>query len=67
MIWIHGGGFEMGNPNENVYGPDYLVEKEVLLVTINYRVGALGITIYRFFFLIPIFKIKENIFRIPKY
>jgi carboxylesterase type B len=42
MVWIHGGGFYMGSGNSNMYGPDYLVSEDVVLVTINYRLGALG-------------------------
>lgn len=42
MFWIHGGGFYLGSGNAEVYGPDYLVAEDVLLVTINYRLGALG-------------------------
>jgi len=42
MVWIHGGGFYMGSGNSNMYGPDYMVSEDVVLVTINYRLGALG-------------------------
>ncbi|XP_057336401.1 uncharacterized protein LOC130674963 [Microplitis mediator] len=42
MVWIFGGGFEYGSGNDDLYGPDYLVEKDVVLVTINYRVGIFG-------------------------
>lgn len=42
MVWIHGGGFVGGSGNDDVYGPDFLVEKDVVLVTINYRLGILG-------------------------
>ena len=42
MVWIHGGGFYMGSGNSNLYGPDHLVSEDVVLVTINYRLGALG-------------------------
>ncbi|CAO1433136.1 unnamed protein product [Diamesa hyperborea] len=42
MFWIHGGGFQFGNGNAFLYGPDYLVPEGVILVTINYRLGALG-------------------------
>lgn len=42
MFFIHGGGFAEGSGNDNVYGPDFLVEKDVVLVTINYRIGILG-------------------------
>lgn len=42
MVWIHGGGFSNGSGDTTVYGPDYIVRKDVVLVTLNYRLGALG-------------------------
>ncbi|XP_049791554.1 venom carboxylesterase-6-like [Schistocerca nitens] len=40
MFYIHGGAFKFGYPFFS--NPDYLVEKGVVLVTISYRLGALG-------------------------
>lgn len=31
-----------GTGNDDVYGPDFLIEQNVILVTINYRVGVFG-------------------------
>lgn len=42
MVWIHGGGFTMGDGNSWLYGPDYLVAEGVVLVTFNHRLGPLG-------------------------
>ncbi|XP_034942575.1 esterase FE4-like isoform X2 [Chelonus insularis] len=42
MVFIHGGGFNGGSGDEDFWGPDFLVEKDVVLVTMNYRLGALG-------------------------
>ncbi|KAG7207221.1 hypothetical protein KM043_008897 [Ampulex compressa] len=42
MFWIHGGAFLYGSGDDTFYGPDYLVEKGVLVVTFNYRLGVLG-------------------------
>ncbi|XP_015605144.1 esterase FE4 isoform X2 [Cephus cinctus] len=42
MVWIHGGGFSTGSGNDDLYGPDYLVKSDIILVTINYRLGAFG-------------------------
>jgi len=42
MIFIHGGGFFAGSGTSGVYGPDYLVAEDVVLVTVNYRLGPLG-------------------------
>lgn len=43
MVWIHGGGFTSGSGNTELYGPDFLVAQDIILVTINYRLGILGI------------------------
>nr|CAD7430493.1 unnamed protein product [Timema monikensis] len=43
MVWIHGGGYIWGSGNTDLYGPDYLVDAGVVLVTINYRLGVLGL------------------------
>ncbi|CAH4028842.1 unnamed protein product [Pieris brassicae] len=40
MVWIHGGGFTRGSGNE--YQPDFLIRKDVILVTLNYRLQILG-------------------------
>lgn len=42
MIYIHGGGFQMGSCRTDVYGPDFFMQKDVVLVVINYRLGPLG-------------------------
>ncbi|CAF4868922.1 unnamed protein product [Pieris macdunnoughi] len=41
MVVIHGGNFSFGSGDDNIQGPDFLVE-DLVLVTINYRVGILG-------------------------
>jgi len=41
MVYIHGGGFYSGTGNRG--GPKYFMDtEEVILVTMNYRLGALG-------------------------
>jgi len=40
MVWIHGGALVVGESNE--YDASKLVERGVIVVTINYRLGALG-------------------------
>ena len=40
MVWIHGGAFIAGESND--YNPAGLVRRGVIVVTINYRLGALG-------------------------
>ncbi|XP_050298530.1 juvenile hormone esterase-like [Anthonomus grandis grandis] len=43
MVWIHGGGFSQGsNDSKKIYGPEFLMTENVVLVTINYRLGLLG-------------------------
>ncbi|XP_029172662.1 uncharacterized protein LOC114941733 [Nylanderia fulva] len=42
MVWIHGGNFIVGDSTWSFYGPDYIIQKDVVLVTLNYRLGALG-------------------------
>ncbi|XP_073950365.1 carboxylic ester hydrolase-like [Choristoneura fumiferana] len=42
MVWIHGGAFAVGSGNSFLYGPDHLVGAGVVLITLNYRLGALG-------------------------
>jgi len=47
MVWIHGGGFMSGSGNGEskmtFYGPGYILDRDVVLVTINYRLATLGI------------------------
>lgn len=42
MFWIHGGGFTIGSGHSLHYGPEFFIEEDVVLVTCNYRLGALG-------------------------
>ncbi|KAI5639533.1 carboxylesterase family domain-containing protein [Phthorimaea operculella] len=42
MFYIHGGGYRTRSLNDDNYGPDFLVPKGVILVTINYRLEVLG-------------------------
>lgn len=43
LFWIHGGGFTIGSGSSAVYDGQYLArEGDVVVVTINYRMGALG-------------------------
>ena len=43
MVWIHGGGFMIGSGAEQVYnGSNLARDQNVLVISINYRLGALG-------------------------
>ncbi|CAB3241219.1 unnamed protein product [Arctia plantaginis] len=39
LVWIHGGAFQIGFNNRYLYGPNFLVKHDIILVTINYRLG----------------------------
>lgn len=40
MVWLHGGGFVSGNGSD--YDTTRFVQQGVVVVTVNYRLGALG-------------------------
>ncbi|EDW77043.1 uncharacterized protein Dwil_GK22160 [Drosophila willistoni] len=42
IVWIYGGGFQIGEASRDFYGPDYFMKHDVVFVHFNYRVGALG-------------------------
>lgn len=42
MVWIHGGGWTRGSGSNPVYDGAALAKRGVVLVTINYRLGAFG-------------------------
>ncbi|KAJ8731704.1 hypothetical protein PYW08_014434 [Mythimna loreyi] len=42
MAYIHGGAFIVGDGGKTIVGPDFLVKRDVILVSFNYRLGALG-------------------------
>uniref|UniRef100_A0A8D8PTT0 Carboxylic ester hydrolase n=1 Tax=Cacopsylla melanoneura TaxID=428564 RepID=A0A8D8PTT0_9HEMI len=42
MVFVHGGGFTFGHSSSLFYGPDLLLAKDVVLVTLNYRVNIFG-------------------------
>ncbi|XP_054261670.1 esterase FE4-like isoform X2 [Macrosteles quadrilineatus] len=42
MIYFHPGGFVGGTGNNNYTGPQYLLDKDIVLVSSNYRLGPLG-------------------------
>ena len=37
MVWIHGGGYTSGSNTYHDYGPKHFMDKEVIIVAINYR------------------------------
>jgi len=42
MVFIHGGAFFLGDGTPEFYGPGWLIDHGIVLVTINYRLGPLG-------------------------
>ena len=40
IVWIHGGAFIFGGIG--VYNPEYIMEENVVLVTIQYRLNIFG-------------------------
>jgi para-nitrobenzyl esterase len=41
-VWIHGGGFGVGTGAKKLYDGTNLAKQGIIVVTINYRLGALG-------------------------
>ncbi|CAG9789555.1 unnamed protein product [Diatraea saccharalis] len=42
LVFIHGGGFAFGSGDPDLYGPEYLVSKGVIVITFNYRLNVFG-------------------------
>ena len=42
LVWIHGGGMVSGSGTFNDYGPQFFIDEDVILVSINYRLGPFG-------------------------
>ncbi len=42
MVWIHGGAFVIGAGSQGTYNGKHLASRDVVVVTINYRLGAFG-------------------------
>lgn len=42
MVWIHGGAFMIGAGSQGVYNGEMLAARGVVVVTLNYRLGAFG-------------------------
>lgn len=44
MVFFHGGAFMFGSNSKDIYNPEFLLRKDIVLVVVNYRLGALGIS-----------------------
>ncbi|XP_015516134.2 esterase E4 isoform X1 [Neodiprion pinetum] len=42
LVFFHAGGFYVGSAQSNLYGPEYLMDQDIVLVTVNYRLMSLG-------------------------
>jgi para-nitrobenzyl esterase len=42
VVWIHGGGFQEGSINFDIYGGQEIAKKGVIYMGISYRVGIMG-------------------------
>ena len=42
MVWIHGGAFVIGAGSQGIYNGKHLAARDVVVVTVNYRLGAFG-------------------------
>jgi len=42
MLWLHGGAFQQGGARRPEYDGRRLAERDIIVVSINYRLGALG-------------------------
>ena len=42
MVWIHGGAFVSGSGTFGDFGPQYFMDRGVVMVTVNYRLGPFG-------------------------
>lgn len=42
IVFIHSGGFYESSGRSDEFGPQYLIRRDIVLVTINYRLAALG-------------------------
>ncbi|KAK0167316.1 hypothetical protein PV327_004731, partial [Microctonus hyperodae] len=42
LVYVHGGSFVTGSNNSTLLAPNYLLDQEIILVTVNYRLGIFG-------------------------
>lgn len=49
LVFIHGGAFMFNHGA--LYGPDIILDRDIVYVSINYRLGPLGKLNYLFFFI----------------
>ena len=42
MYWIYGGALVVGSNTYQEYGPNIWMDQDIIVVAVNYRLGALG-------------------------
>lgn len=42
LVYIHGGAFQINSGSDQFHGPDFLLEQNLIFVSLNYRLGVLG-------------------------
>jgi len=42
LVWYFGGGFQWGYPNEMEFDGEHLAKQGIIVVSVNYRLGAIG-------------------------
>ncbi|XP_055596871.1 venom carboxylesterase-6-like [Uranotaenia lowii] len=42
LVWIHGGSFVEGSSETDIFGSDFFLDENLIVVTINYRLGPYG-------------------------
>ena len=46
LVFIHGGSWQAGSAKDTSYSPIYLMDQDIVVVAIQYRIGALGFLRY---------------------
>lgn len=47
MVFIYGGYYVTGSASELIYGPELLLQRDVVVVTFNFRTGVLGMKMFQ--------------------
>lgn len=47
MLYIFGGGFATGSASTMMYGPDFLLLSDVIVVVCNFRLGPFAFTYFK--------------------
>ncbi|XP_045533089.1 juvenile hormone esterase-like [Pieris brassicae] len=42
FVFVHGGGLAFGSGDSDLHGPEYLVQREMIVITFNYRLNVFG-------------------------